>query len=91
MGLADILVPTRDLMTIKRFPPSLRGTIYESMLAAVSEELSIWRDAIRLQKTSFYDVDLMSFDRLVEIAGTFGVPFIATVKDYIYFLREEVR
>jgi hypothetical protein len=89
--LTDIPVPAKDLKTIKRFPPSLRGTVYEAMLEAVSEELSVWREAIGLQKTSFYDVDLMSLERLTEIAGTFGVPFIVTVKDDIYFLKEEVR
>lgn len=89
--MADISDPVTDLKTNKRFPPSLRGTIYESMLEAVSEELSVWRDAIRFQKTSFYDVDLMSIDRLTEICGTFGVPFITFVKSDSFFLLEEVR
>jgi len=83
--------PSTDLKTTKRLPPSLRGTIYEAMLEAVSEELSVWRDSIRLQKTSFYDVDLMDINRLTEICGTFEVPFISSVKSDIYFLREEVR
>lgn len=89
--MADVIVPVKDLKTNKRFPPSLRGTIYEAMLEAVSEEMSVWRAAILLQKTSFYDVDLMDAARLTEICGTFGVPFIASVKSDIYFLREEVR
>jgi len=89
--LEDLPVPLKDLKTNKRFPPSLRGTIYESMLEAVSEELSAWRDAIREQKTSFYDVDKMSLARLIEISGTFQVPFITTVKSDMAFLREEVR
>jgi hypothetical protein len=89
--LENLPNPVVDLRTIKRFPPSLRGTIYESMLEAVSEEFSVWRDATRQQKTSFYDVDLMDINRLTEICGTFGVPFIASVKNDIYFLREEVR
>jgi hypothetical protein len=80
-----------DLRTNKRIPPSLRDTIYESMLEAVSEEISIWRESIRVQKTSFYDVDLMDTERLTEVCGTFGVPFITSVKSDISFLREEVR
>jgi hypothetical protein len=89
--LEELFNPAKDLKTIKRFPPSLRGTIYESMLEAVSEELSIWRDSIREQKTSFYDVDTMSLERLTEICGTFGVPFVTSVKSDMTFLREEVR
>lgn len=89
--MADVPDPIVDLKTAKRLPPSLRGTIYESMLEAVSEELSVWRDAIRLQKTSFYDIDLISVDRLTDICGIFGVPFITFVKSDISFLQEEVR
>ena len=89
--MSDILDPEMDLKTIKRFPPSIRSTIYEIMLEAVSEELSLWRDSIRLQKTSFYDVDLMDINRLTEICGTFRVPFITSVKSDMVFLREEVR
>jgi len=89
--LEDNSVPVKDLKTIRRFPPSLRGTVYEAMLAAVSEELSVWRDAIREQKTSFYDVDKMSLDRLIEVSGTFQVPFMTTIKSDISFLQEEVR
>ena len=89
--MKELLNPAKDLKTIKRFPPSLRGTIYESMLEAVSEELSIWRDSIHEQKTSFYDVDSMSLERLTEICGTFGVPFVTSVKSDMTFLREEVR
>jgi hypothetical protein len=89
--LVDIPDPVVDLKTTKRFPPSLRGAVYEAMLEAVSEELSVWRDAIRRRKTSFYDVDLMDVERLTEICGVFGVPFVTSVKSDIFFLREEVR
>jgi hypothetical protein len=91
MELTDLPVPVKNLNTAKRLPASLRGTIYEVMLESVSEELSVWRDAVRLQKTSLYDIDLMGLDRLIEIAGVFEVPFVVSVKDDIYFLREEVR
>jgi hypothetical protein len=89
--MEDLPEPVTDLKTIKRIPPSIRGTIYEAMLEAVSEELSVWRESIRQQKTAFYDVDVMDTDRLTEISGTFGVPFIATVKSDMTFLQEEVR
>ena len=89
--MEELLVPSKDLKTTKRFPPSLRGTIYESMLEAVSEELSVWRDQIFEQKTSFYNVDKMSLERLIEISGTFQVPFMTDVKSDLTFLQEEVR
>lgn len=89
--MADIPDLVVDLKTTKRFPPSLRGTVYGFMLEAVSEELSVWRDAIRQRNMSFYDVDLMDVDRLTEICGAFGVPFITSVKSDVFFLREEVR
>lgn len=89
--MADLITPVKDLKTVKRFPPSLRGTVYEAMLEAVSEELSVWRDSILEQKSSFYDVDRMNLDRLTEISGTFGIPFNASIKSDIFFLREEVR
>jgi hypothetical protein len=87
----DLPETVRDLNTVKRFPPSLRGTIHEAFLSAVSEELAIWRESIRLKKTRFYDIDEMDIDRLTEICGTFGVPFITSVRSDLPFLREEVR
>lgn len=89
--MADIPVSVKDLKTIKRLPPSLRGSIYEAALESVSEELAVWREAIKEQKTAFYDVDKMSLERLTEISGTFGVPFDASAASGEYFQREEVR
>jgi hypothetical protein len=89
-GLIGV-VPIKDLHTAKRIPPTIRGTIYEAMLQAVSEELAIWRAAIGEIKTSFYDVDLAGMDRLTTLANEFGVPFITTVKSDLNWLREEVR
>jgi hypothetical protein len=91
---ADILtgaVPVKNLHTVKRIPPAIRGTIYEAMLQAVSEELAVWRSGIGEVKTTFYDVDLIGIDRLTALAAEFGVPFITTVKSDIDWLREEVR
>jgi hypothetical protein len=89
-GLTDI-VPLRNLHTIKRIPPTIRGTVYEAMLQAVSEELAIWRAGIGELDDSFYDVDLASLNRLTALANEFGVPFITTVKNDLNWLREEVR
>ena len=89
--MSDLPISFLNLQTTKRVPPSLRGTIYESMIEAVSEELALFRQQVREQKTSFYDVDTMSLDRLIEISKTFGVPFITSVKSDIDFLREEIR
>jgi hypothetical protein len=89
-GLIDF-IPIENLHTVKRIPPTIRGTVYEAMLQAVSEELSIWRSAIREIKTGFYDVDLADMNRLTTLANEFGVPFITTVKNDLNWLREEVR
>jgi hypothetical protein len=89
-GLLGI-IPVRNLHTVKRIPPSIRGTVYEAMLQAVSEELAIWRSGIGEVKTGFYDVDSADMDRLTVLANEFGVPFITTVKSDLNWLREEVR
>lgn len=89
--MVDLPEPAKDLKTNKRFPPSLRGTIYEAMIEALSDELSVYRSAVYLQKTSFYDVDLMSIARMLELSNTFGVPFVSFVKDDTVFLQEEIR
>jgi hypothetical protein len=85
------LIPVKDLRTIKRLPPTIRGTVYEAMLLAVSEELALWRCFIGEVKTTFYDVDLVDESRLRAIAETFGVPFITNIKSGIDWTREEVR
>jgi hypothetical protein len=90
IGLTSV-VPIRNLHTVKRIPPAIRGTVYEAMLQAVSEELAIWREGIREVKETFYDVDLVGVDRLTALANEFGVPFITTVKGDLDWLREEVR
>jgi hypothetical protein len=85
------VVPVKNLRTVKRIPPAIRGTVYEAMLQAVSEELAIWRAGIGEAGASFYDIDLSGRDRLTALANEFGVPFIATVKNDLAWLREEVR
>jgi hypothetical protein len=89
-GLPGI-IPVKNLRTVKRIPPAIRGTVYEVMLQAVSEELAIWRAGIGEVKTSFYDIDLSDKERLTALANEFGVPFITTVKNDLTWLREEVR
>lgn len=87
----DLPAPSRDLMTAKRIPPSLRGTIYEAMVSAVSDELSAWRDEIRREKTSLYDIDSMDEDAIRRICALLGVPLFADVSSGIGWLREEAR
>jgi hypothetical protein len=89
-GLLGI-IPVKDLHTIKRIPPAIRGTIYEAMLLAVSEELAVWRAGMGEIKTSFYDIDLSDRERLTALANEFGVSFVTTVKNDLTWLREEVR
>jgi hypothetical protein len=89
-GLPGV-IPIKNLRTVKRIPPTIRGTVYEAMLQAVSEELAIWRAGIGEVKTSFYDIDRANRDRLIALANELGVPFIAMVKNDLDWLREEVR
>jgi hypothetical protein len=89
-GLIGV-IPVKDLRTVKRIPPAIRGTVYEAMLQAVSEELAVWRAGIGERKTILYDIDLADVDRLTALATEFEVPFITTVKSDIDWLREEVR
>lgn len=81
----------KDLQTIKRLPPSIRGTIYEKMVEAISEEFSVWRDQIKYIKTLFYDIDRADIERLREICDLFGVPLYLSIKSDIGYVREEVR
>ena len=48
-----------ELETEKRIPPSLKGTIYQIFLEAISEEIKLFREQARQQKTSFYDTTSM--------------------------------
>lgn len=79
-----------ELLTEKRIPPSLKGTIYQAFIESVSEEIKIFRDQIGNQKTNFYSVEEMDKDRLIQISENFGVPFSTIVKDDLTFLRQEV-
>lgn len=79
-----------ELKTEKRIPPSLKGTIYQIFLEAISEEIELFREQARQQKTSFYDTTSMEKERLIQISENFGVPFSTAVRDDIEFLRQEV-
>lgn len=87
----DLPMPQMDLMTVKRLPPSLRGTIYETFLCAISEELALWRGIIGRIKTSFYDIDAMDENRLRAIAKTLGIPLPSVLIGGVELVREEVR
>jgi len=65
--------------------------VYEVMLQAVSEEISLLRSKIGKEKLTFYDIDLVDVERLFALAKEFEVPFITTVKNDIEWMREEVR
>jgi hypothetical protein len=84
-------ISVKNLQTIKRIPPTIRGTVYEAMLQSVSEELAIFRLGIGEVKNSFYDIDLADINRLTALANELKVPFITTVKSDLIWLREEVR
>jgi len=79
-----------DLYTEKRIPPVLKGTIYQTFLEAIAEEISLFRDQMYQQKTSFYDPEKMEKERLIQISENFGVPFSTVVRDDLDFLRQEV-
>jgi len=88
--MSNLPKPERDLQIDRRFPPSLRGTIYQAMIEAIAEETSLWRDAMKKQKMFFYDIDKVDKERLIEICKIFEIPFV-TVSDELSYLKEEVR
>lgn len=79
-----------ELESEKRMPPSLKGTIYQIFLEAISEEIKLFRDRAEQQKTTFYDTAAMEKERLIQISENFGVPFSTIVRDDLEFLRQEV-
>ena len=79
-----------ELESEKRLPPSLKGTIYQIFLEAISEEIKLFRGRAEQQKTTFYDTAAMEKERLIQISENFGVPFSTVVRDDIEFLRQEV-
>lgn len=87
----DLPMPQRDLMTVKRLPPSLRGTIYETFLRAISEELALWRGIMGQVKASLYDIDAMDETRLRAIAKTLGILLPSVLIGGVELVREEVR
>lgn len=79
-----------ELESEKRMPPSLKGTIYQIFLEAISEEIKLFRDRAEQQKTTFYDTAAMEKERLIQISENFAVPFSTIVRDDLQFLRQEV-
>jgi hypothetical protein len=78
------------LRTEKRLPPSLRGTIYEAMVKAIAEEIWEYRQAVKQQKQSFWDVVVMDRERLIQISKTSNVPFTASLDETEEFVRQEI-
>jgi hypothetical protein len=78
------------LRTEKRLPPSLRGTVYEAMVKAIAEEIWDYRQAVRQQKQSFWDVAAMDRERLIQISKTSNVPFTASLDETEEFVRQEI-
>jgi len=83
-------VELTELRIEKRIPPSLKGTIYEAMAAAIAEEASDYRKKIRHEKQSLWDASEMDRERLIQISKTFDVPFTASLDDTEEFVRQEV-
>lgn len=91
MEIENLPTSSIKLNTVKRLVPALRGTVYEAMLDAISEEFALWRDQIKLIKTAFYELDNADEERLRQICALFSIPLILSVRSDIEYLREEVR
>jgi hypothetical protein len=78
------------LRTEKRLPPSLRGTIYEAIVKAIAEEIWEYRQAVKQQKQSFWDVTAMDRERLIQISKTSNVPFTVSLDGTEEFIRQEI-
>jgi len=78
------------LRTEKKIPPSIRGTVYEAMVKAVSEELSDYRETVRKRKQSLWDAYSMDRERLVQISKTLNAPFTVSLDETEEFVRQEI-
>jgi len=80
-----------DLKTERRLPPSLRGTIYEVMLKAISEEIALWRMSCKERYETFYNIDKMGVNDLIKMSEYLKCPYAALDNEDVTFAREEVR
>ena len=80
-----------ELKTEKRIPPAIKRTVFQAFVESISEEILELRKHIGWEKTSFFNVDTMAYERLIAISETFGVPFSTIVRNDIEFLRQEVK
>lgn len=79
-----------NLRLIKKIPLSLRNEFWTAFIDAVDIELQNLNSLVE-EKNTFYDIDTMDYDRLIEISELLGVLFNATINDSVDFLRREVK
>jgi len=75
--------------TLSRLAPSLKAPLWIAFVKALEEEMMNISSKIEEKKTTF-DISLMTYDQLMDISQTLGIPFNATVDSSIDFLRREV-
>lgn len=73
-----------------KLPPNMKTDIWLDFIDVIEEESQLAKDLIK-EKKSFYKIESMSYDRLLELSDILGVPFDVSVDDSIEFLRSEVK
>lgn len=81
---------SNDIRTIKKLPPSLKGTFWEKLVSALQEELQEYRDEKVNIKALLFDIDNMGVDRLKQLSSMLGVYYDASINGDEAFLRREV-
>lgn len=79
-----------QLRLVKKIPLSLRNPFWNALIDAIDIEIQTLNSLIE-EKNTFYDIDSMDYERLIEISELLGVLFNATINDSIDFLRREVK
>ena len=74
----------------KKLPPNMRSRVWIDLIDAVDEESALVKQKI-LEKKYMYDIDNMSYERLLEVAQLLGIPFDVSINNDVEFLRREVR
>jgi len=77
-------------LLVKRVPAALRSQFWKDFLWAVAQEYTEFRQDVRNELRSLYDIRNMSIERLREVSENLGVVFDSSVDDSLDFIRREV-
>lgn len=79
-----------NLILKQKLPPNMRSNFWNDFIDSIEEESLEARSLIG-DKKFVYNIDNMSYERLLELASILQIPFDVSVIGTEEFLREEVR